>query len=167
MVGHIDGSVSLSVDIDDSVLPIDFSSDAVKYNANPGGSVGGIRFGTYTVVSNESFNLYIAHTPFELRTATEGQDGSKLEEIDYVLYVFSDTSTGTYSYCFSNEGAPNPALITQENGRILINKSARNSLAKIIQHPMFLSLVDEDKAVSTYLRAGIYESTIYFVLETE
>ncbi len=164
VIGHIDSSVSLSVSIDDSVLPVDFTSDSVKYNSNPSVNAAGLKFGYYSVVSNVNFDLYIAHTPFVLRTPTEANDGSKIEQIDYVLYAISDMSTGEFSYCYSNPNAANPAQITETNGNIVISKVARNNLARMIEHSLFLSLVDEDV---NNLRAGIYESTIYFVLETE
>ncbi len=167
VLGHVDSSLSLTVNIDDSILPIDFSSDSVKYNPTPDANAEGLKIGTYSIISNVNFNLYIAHTPFNLRTPTEALNENKSTSIDYVLYVISDMSDGEFKYCFGSESAANPALITEEHKSIMISKAVNNGLARIVNHPMFLSLDDEDKINSTRLLAGLYESTVYFVLESE
>ncbi len=164
VIGHVDSSLSLTVNIDDSILPIDFTSDAVKYNANPGANAAGLKIGSYNIISNESFNFYIAHTPFNLRTPMEEQDDNKDESIDYVLYVISDMSTGEFDYCYGSDGAQDPALIVEEHKSVEISREVSNGLARIVNHSLFLSLVNQSPA---NLRAGLYESTIYFVLESQ
>ena len=172
VMGYIGSQTSFDVTINEAILPLDFTDSRIAYNSNPE-RINGIQIGSYSLVTNSSVTLYIAHTKLELKQAflnAESETGS-LDNIDYVLYVVTDSSRGQFSYCYSNSSASAPSGITTENERIQISGSGTNNqVFRRINQGLYLSLDDRQTPNSTAtsitnLKSGTYESTIYFLIE--
>ena len=135
--------------------------------------INGLQIGTYSLVTNSSVTLYVAHTKLELKQAflaAENETGT-LDNIDYVLYVVTDSSMGTFSYCYSNSAASAPAGINTENESVVITGTgSNNNIFRRVNQGLYISLDDRQNPNTTStsiaaLKAGTYESTIYFLIE--
>lgn len=174
MIGFVDRMAIFTVTINESYLPFDLDGVDVAYNKNYITNVRGIQVGTYSVIANTPFNLYIAHTPLTLiGTAQQG----KLSAIDYRLYVFGETgfqsqvSDALASSMASNFGSITN-IITVSGSAVLENRGLYVSMddkSKVNDENLQVSdnMTREEastKAVLADLNTGSYESTIYFLL---
>lgn len=190
MIGYVYGSVSFDVSINDSV-PFDLESETVQENLNPTTSISGLQIGTYSLVTNTYFKLYITHDKLHLVDRTFGttyvnEDGDEVEdpgtlsEIDYRFYMATG-STGSFLSCKSD---PNAALSTYSGistifqNQILIqgrdiDLPNQGLYLSLEDHP---TVTDSQTGISTTLttaqavnslKAGTYKSNIYFYLIVE
>ena len=167
IMGYVESNMSIAVSLDDEVVPFDLESPSVKYDSGWNSKVTGLNVGTYTLISNVSFELYVAHTPFELKRPSGNDDGT-LEEIDYVLYLINDFANATYGKCRSatTAAASSPDTINDSGKRILISGQASlTNICKKINNSIFVMLYDTSGTSVSRLKSGGYESTIYFLLK--
>ncbi len=172
VMGYVGSQTSFDVTITEAVLPINFEDSRVAFNTNLT-RINGLQIGTYSLVTNSSVTIYVAHTKLELKQAflaAENETGT-LDNIDYVLYVVTDSSMGTFSYCYSNSAASAPAGINTANESVVITGTgSNNNIFRRVNQGLYISLDDRQNPNTTStsiaaLKAGTYESTIYFLIE--
>lgn len=178
MIGFVDKKAIFTININEAYLPFDLDGVDVAYNKNYTTNVRGIQVGTYSVIANTSFDLYITHTPLTLiGTAQEG----KLSTIDYRLYMFGETG---FQSQLSDAMA---ADLGSELFPTIANKIRISGNSVLENRGMYVSMDDRSKVndenlqvgenmtreeastnfVLANLNNGSYESTIYFLLLTD
>ena len=141
------------------------------YIAGDQGQIKGLRIGEYTLISNsDEFELFIAHTPLLLKQAASGEDTGTLTQIDYRLYAvlgsddvfLSALSDGN---AVTPDGAGNRIRIAGDNPNVW---TSGMSMLSIVKKSLYLSLEDNTSGSTAQtisdLKAGRYESNIYFML---
>ncbi|MBR2281353.1 MAG: hypothetical protein IJ863_01885 [Spirochaetales bacterium] len=172
MLGYVNAEVDFSVSILEDVLPFDLDGSEVAYNANHETEIRGLRIGEYTLISNSSaFELTIAHTPLEHRSGSGENDEGTLDSIDYRLYAV----LGLGNLFYSSLSDPNANVPDNSTNRIRIAGDDSNvwtqgtTSLSIINRSLYVSLEDNTSGSTaetvTDLKAGLYESTIYFMLK--
>ncbi len=175
MLGYVNTAVDFSVTILEEVLPFDLEGADVAFNdlyvAGDTGQIKGLRIGEYTLVSNSNeFELLIAHTPLVLKQASPGEDNGTLTQIDYRLYAVLTTndkflSALSDSNAITPDAANNRIRIAGDNS-ILWAEGTR--MLSIVKKSLYLSLEDNTSGNTATtvadLKAGRYESNIYFML---
>lgn len=169
LLGYVDSATDFTVTILENVLPFDLEGSEVAYNSS-GTIVRGLRVGTYTLISNSTgFSFYIAHTPLELVANSGSEDGGTRTRIDYRLYMILNESSQKFKSCTFDANASDPK---SAESRIVITASdfSYNDVISVVNNSIYVSLDVEGSQVKTEtavseLKAGNYESTIYFLLE--
>ena len=176
MLGFVNTVVDFSVTILEDVLPFDLEGADVAFNdlyvAGDTGQIKGLRIGEYTLISNSNeFELYIAHTPLILKTAAEGEDTGTLTQIDYRLYAVLGSADLFISALSDNlaatpDTATNRIRIAGDNPNVWTETT---SMLSIVRKSLYLSLEDNTSGSTANtvenLKAGRYESNIYFMLK--
>lgn len=170
LLGYVEASITFSLDIIQEVLPFDLDSVEVKENTSTTDVVG-LRIGSYSLVSNNSnFSLFVTHSPLTLSVPASESNTGTVTSIDYRLYMF----TGVNREFKSTLSASNPASPASAESRIEIKgnevwSSAVGPILSIVNQSLYLSLEDHTDGDTTAqrvekLKAGTYESDIYFIL---
>ncbi len=176
MLGYVNTAVDFSVTILEEVLPFDLEGSDVAFNdlyvAGDGGQIKGLRIGEYTLVSNSNeFELLIAHTPLVLKEASPGEDDGTLTQIDYRLYAVLGAedhflTTLSDANAITPDGASNKIRIAGDNQYIWPDGT---TMLSIVRKSLYLSLEDNTSGNTADtvadLKAGRYESNIYFMLK--
>ena len=170
LLGYVESSITFSLEIIQEVLPFNLDSAEVKENTSTT-EVVGLRIGSYSLVSNNStFSLYVTHSPLTLSAAASGSSSGTVSSIDYRLYMF----TGVNREFKSALSDSNPASPASAEKRIEIHGSEvwsalANPILSIVNESLYVSLEDNTGGDTTAqrvekLKAGTYESDIYFLL---
>ena len=176
MLGYVNAAVDFSVDILEDVLPFDLEGSDVAFNdryiAGDSGQIKGLRIGEYTLVSNSNeFELYIAHTPLILKEASAGEDDGTLTQIDYRLYAVLGSedvflSALSDADALTPDSAVNKIRIAGDNQDVWPEGTR---MLSIVRKSLYLSLEDNTSGSTANtvadLKAGRYESNIYFMLK--
>lgn len=169
MVGFVNSKAHFLPTIFYDVLPFDLDGSDVRYNSNKDTMVQGLAIGSYTLISNTTFHLYVSHSPLVL--SGEVPSG-KLGSVDYRLYLMINTSGVEFFSCLS-DSSEDPKLATN---RICLDTSlATNGMLALFDNYMYVSLEDafyteeslEESTMSVVerLASGTYQSTIHFLME--
>ncbi len=179
MVGYVYGSVSFNVSLNEAV-PFDLESSTVAENPHPTTVLGGLTIGTYSLITNVDFRLYVTHDKLHLVERTFGttytdsngntvEDPGTLSEIDYRLYMATGP-TGSFLSCLSDGNAYISAyasITTAFTNQILI----QGNQIDLPNQNMYLTLEDHTSTTTAQtvnnLKAGTYKSNIYFYLIVE
>ena len=176
MLGYVRTVVDFSVTILEDVLPFDLEGADVAFNdlyvSGDSGQIKGLRIGEYTLVSNSNeFELYISHTPLVLKEAASGEDTGTLTQIDYRLYAVLG-SQDKFLSALSDGGAATPDVagnhirIAGDNPDVW---TPQTTMLSIVRKSLYLSLEDNTSGSTSQtvsdLKAGRYESNIYFMLK--
>lgn len=172
MVGHVDTATDFSATIMNEVLPFDLESADVAYNANYSTAIRGLRVGYYSLISNTSgFELLISHTPLVLSSTPSADDEGTLSSIDYRLYAVADYQNTKFLTCLSDANASNPVSATNKIRVASDNENVWPSgatMCSIVNQSLYVSLDDSTSGSTPQtvaaLKAGTYQSTIYFLL---
>lgn len=170
MVGFVDTKAFFSPTIFYDVLPFDLDGADVRYNSNKETQVQGLAIGSYSLISNTSFHLYVSHSPLVLKGQVPSE---KLGSIDYRLYLIVGISTISFCSCLSDE-ADNAKNAT--NKIVLDSTLSSTGMVYLRDKYIYVSLEDAafypDKTIDESteqvigkLAPGTYQSTIYFMLE--
>lgn len=174
MIGFVDKKAIFTVSINQTRIPFDLDGVDVSYNATPEDYVRGIQIGTYSVIANTNYTLYISHSPLTLIGSS--QDG-KLTTVDYRLYVFGASGyQSILSDSYSSSMGTNPNSVENKisvaGSTVLENKGLYVSLddrSKVDDENLQVetNMTREEAstiAVLSGLESGSYESTLYFLL---
>ncbi len=189
MIGYVYGSVTFNVSINDSV-PFDLDSNIIQENLNYATRISGLEIGTYTLITNTVFKLYVTHDKLHLVDRTFGttytdsngkviEDPGTISEIDYRLYMetgptgsflSSKSDSNAYISDYSNIATrfSNQILIQGENIS-LPNQGIHLSLEDqtTITDPVTNETETSTAITVQKLKAGKYISNIYFYLVVE